>query len=76
MQYVQLTEAEAAFRTLKSELAIRSIWHQKASRVLAHILVAFLGYALWVSLKRAGSALSLQQALRRSYQLRVLPHTR
>ncbi|MCI0407144.1 MAG: hypothetical protein L0191_01055, partial [Acidobacteria bacterium] len=46
MQYVQLTEAEAAFRTLKSELAMWPIWHQKASRVLAHILVAFLGYAL------------------------------
>lgn len=66
-QYVQLTEAEAAFRALKSELAIRPIWHQKASRVQAHILVAFLGYALWVTLKhtlkRAGSALSPQQAL-------------
>jgi transposase len=66
-QYIQLTEAEAAFRALKSELAIRPIWHQKASRVQAHILVAFLGYALWVTLKhtlkRAGSTLSPQQAL-------------
>lgn len=66
-QYIQLTEAEAAFRALKSELAIRPIWHQTASRVQAHILVAFLGYALWVTLKhtlkRAGSALSPQQAL-------------
>jgi transposase len=66
-QYVQLTEAEAAFRALKSELAIRPIWHQKASRVQAHILVAFLGYALWVTLKhtlkRAGSPMSPQQAL-------------
>lgn len=68
-QYVQLTEAEAAFRTLKSELAIRPIWHQKDTRVQAHILVAFLGYALWVTLKhtlkRAGSALSPQHALHR-----------
>ena len=66
-QYIQLTEVEAAFRALKSELAIRPIWHQKASRVQAHILVAFLGYALWVTLKhtlkRAGSGLSPQQAL-------------
>jgi len=66
-QYIQLTEAEAAFRALKSELAIRPIWHQKASRVQAHILVAFLGYALWVTLKhtlkRAGSPMSPQQAL-------------
>ena len=36
-QYIQLTEVEAAFRALKSELAIRPIWHQKASRVQAHI---------------------------------------
>jgi transposase len=66
-QYVQLTEVEAAFRALKSELAIRPIWHQRASRVQAHILVAFLGYALWVTLKhtlkRAGAGLSPQQAL-------------
>jgi transposase len=50
-RYVQLTEVEAAFRALKSELAIRPIWHQKSTRVQAHILVAFLGYALWVTLK-------------------------
>lgn len=50
-KYVQLTEAEAAFRVLKSELNIRPIWHQKQDRVQAHILVAFLGYALWVTLK-------------------------
>ena len=68
-EYVQLTEAEAAFRTLKHELAIRPIWHQKDTRVQAHILVAFLGYALWVTLKHtlrgAGSPLSPQEALRR-----------
>jgi len=50
-KYLQLTEAEAAFRALKSELAIRPIFHQKESRVKAHILVAFLGYALWVTVK-------------------------
>src|SRR5436189_133469 len=42
-KYIQLTEAEAAFRALKSELAIRPIFHQKEHRVKAHILVAFLG---------------------------------
>jgi hypothetical protein len=46
-QYVQLTEVEAAFRALKSELAIRPIWHRIQRRVEAHILVAFLGYCLW-----------------------------
>lgn len=51
-KYVQLTEVEASFRALKSELAIRPIWHQRQDRVQAHILVAFLGYCLWVSLKQ------------------------
>jgi transposase len=49
--YIQLTEAEAAFRALKSELAIRPIYHQLERRTKAHVLVAFLGYALWVTLK-------------------------
>ncbi len=56
--YVQLTEAEAAFRIQKSELGLRPIWHQKAERVEAHILVCFLAYVLWKTLeqwqKRAG----------------------
>jgi len=50
-QYIQLTEAEAAFRALKSELVLRPFFHQLERRVKAHILVAFLGYALWVTLK-------------------------
>jgi transposase len=50
-KYMQLTEAEAAFRVLKSELSIRPLFHQLEHRVKAHILVAFLGYALWVTLK-------------------------
>lgn len=50
-KYTQLSEAEAAFRALKSELSIRPIFHQIERRVKAHIMVAFLGYALWVTLK-------------------------
>jgi len=50
-QYVQLTEVEAVFRALKSDLAIRPIWHFTPKRVEAHIMVAFLGYCLWVCLK-------------------------
>jgi transposase len=49
--YIQLTEAEAVFRALKSELSIRPIFHQLERRAKAHILVTFLGYALWVTLK-------------------------
>ena len=50
-KYMQLTEAEACFRALKSELSIRPLFHQKEPRVKAHVMVAFLGYALWVTLK-------------------------
>ncbi len=50
-RYMQLTEAEASFRALKSELSIRPLFHQLETRVKAHVMVAFLGYALWVTLK-------------------------
>lgn len=50
--YIQLTEAEAAFRTLKSEIKVRPIWHRLGPRVEAHIMVAFLGYAMHVCLKK------------------------
>jgi transposase len=49
--YIQLTQIEAAFKCLKSELGIRPIGHQLEHRVEAHILVAFLGYCLMVTLK-------------------------
>jgi transposase len=49
-RYIQLTEAEWAFRITKDELEIRPIWHQKTDRVLAHILVCFLAYVLWKTL--------------------------
>jgi transposase len=50
-KYMQLTEAEASFRALKSELSVRPLFHQLERRVKAHVMVAFLGYALWVTLK-------------------------
>jgi transposase len=50
--YIQLTEVESAFRVLKSEIVIRPIWHWVSQRVEAHVMVAFLGYALWVALKQ------------------------
>ncbi|MEI7990095.1 MAG: IS1634 family transposase [Chloroflexota bacterium] len=48
--YIQLTQAEAAFRIHKSDLSIRPIWHQKKERVQAHILVCFLAFVLWKTL--------------------------
>jgi transposase len=57
-RYIQLTEAEWAFRISKDELVIRPIWHQKEDRGRAHFLVCFLAYVLWKSLagwmQRAG----------------------
>jgi transposase len=50
--YVQLTEAEAAFRIQKSDLSIRPIWHHKQDRVQAHIFVCFLAYAMWKTLEQ------------------------
>ena len=50
--YIQLTQAEAAFRIQKSDLRIRPIWHQRADRVQAHILVCFLAYVLWKTLEQ------------------------
>jgi transposase len=49
-RYIQLTEAEWAFRICKDELSIRPIWHHKERRVQAHILVCFLAYVLWKTL--------------------------
>lgn len=51
-QYILLTEIEAAFKTLKSDLAIRPVYHQLPNRIEAHILVAFLAYCLMVTLKK------------------------
>lgn len=50
--YIQLSEAEAAFRIQKSELCIRPIWHHKQDRIKAHILICFLAYALWKTLQK------------------------
>ena len=50
--YIQLTQAEAAFRTGKTDLLLRPIFHQKTHRVEAHILVCFLSLVLWRSLEQ------------------------
>ena len=50
--YIQLTEIEQAFKELKSDLAIRPIYHQLDERIEAHIFVAFVAYCLQVTLKQ------------------------
>lgn len=65
--YIQLTEAEAAFRIHKSDLRIRPIWHQREDRVLAHILVCFLAYVLWKTLFQMVRAAGLGDEPRRVF---------
>jgi len=50
--YIQLTQAESAFRIEKTELNIRPIWHQLEKRAQAHILFSFLAYAMWKTLEQ------------------------
>ncbi|MGD1104855.1 MAG: hypothetical protein ABSA59_22650 [Terriglobia bacterium] len=56
--YIQLTEIEAVFRDLKSDLALRPIFHQTEARIEAHIFVAFLAYCLYVTLQQRVRALA------------------
>jgi transposase len=65
--YIQLTEAEAAFRIQKSDLALRPVWHQKQDRVQAHILVCFLGYVLWKTLGKMCQAAGLGDCPRKVF---------
>ena len=74
--YIQLTQAEAAFRIHKQDLALRPIWHQKAERVQAHILVCFLAYVLWKALgqlcARAGLGEEPRTVLEELAQIRTV----
>jgi transposase len=74
--YIQLTQAEAAFRIHKSDLELRPIWHQRQDRVEAHILVCFLAYVLWKTLGRLCHAAGLGDEPRKVFdelkQLRVV----
>ena len=56
--YIQLTEVEQAFKELKTDLAIRPIYHQRDQRIEAHIFVAFVAYCLQVTLKNRARALA------------------
>ena len=81
--YIQLTQAEAAFRIQKDQLRVRPIWHQRAERVQAHILVCFLAFVLWKTLElwqlRAGLGNSPRTVLEELVRIQshdvVLPTT-
>ena len=63
--YIQLTDAEEAFRIHKTDLRIRPIWHQKEERVDAHVLVCFLAYVLWKTLEQMCQRAGLGDEARR-----------
>ncbi len=63
-QYIQLVDAEWAFRIGKDELELRPIWHQQEDRVKAHILVCFIAYAMWKALSGWMAASGLGEAPR------------
>lgn len=63
--YMQLNDAEAAFRTLKQDLSIRPVFHQTEHRVKAHVLVCFLAYAMYRTLDRLAKARGLDMTARR-----------
>jgi hypothetical protein len=74
--YLQLVEVEAAFKNLKSDLAIRPIHHQRDDRIEAHIFVSFLAYCVFVSLKHQLKAhapgLTVRQALEKLAAMQML----
>jgi len=63
--YMQLNDAEAAFRTLKQDLSIRPVHHQSENRVKAHVLVCFLAYAMYRTLDRLAKMKGLGMTARR-----------
>jgi len=74
--YIQLTEAESAFRIHKSDLKSHPIWHQKEDRVLAHLFVCFLAYVLWKTLgqmcQQAGLGSEPRRVLSELSELRMM----
>jgi transposase len=63
--YIQLAQAEAAFRTSKSDLKLRPVFHRRTDRVEAHILVCFLALALWRVLEQWMSSKALGTCARK-----------
>jgi transposase len=63
--YMQLNDAEAAFRTLKQDLSIRPVYHQLEHRVEAHVLVSFLAYAMYRTLDTLAKAKGLKMTARK-----------
>jgi hypothetical protein len=74
--YLHLVEIEAAFKTLKDDLSVRPIYHQRPDRIAAHVFVAFLAYCLHVTLKAQlrphAPGLTIRQALDKFAAMQLL----
>ena len=74
--YLQLAEVEAAFRDIKGDLAIRPIFHQKESRIEAHIFLSFLAYCVHITFKHQltihAPGLTVRQALEKFAAIQLL----
>ncbi len=66
--YLQLVQVEEAFRTLKSDLSIRPIFHQDGPRIEAHVFISFLAYCLHVTLGRRLQGLAPGLTPRRAFE--------
>ena len=82
--YKQLLEVERAFRTLKSSLSLRPIYHSKDDRIRSHVLICWLALLLvrlaevetdmsWAVIRRIMQRLHLGEFL--NEKNRVLRHT-
>ena len=49
--YVMLTDVESSFKSMKSELGLRPIYHQKEERVTAHLFITLIAYHIVHSLR-------------------------
>ncbi len=50
--YMQLCQVEEAFRTLKGDLGLRPVFHQRPDRIEAHLFITFLAYCLTTTLRQ------------------------
>jgi len=82
--YKQLLEVERAFRTLKSSLSLRPIYHSKDDRICSHVLICWLALLLvriaevetqmsWALIRRVMQRLHLGEFS--NEKNRVLRHT-
>jgi len=71
--YTMLTRIEDAFRSLKSELGLRPVYHQKEDRVDVHIFISILAYhishAIEETLKKGGLSLEKSNVVTANYKL-------